>query len=44
LVKAVELGIRVSTVEGRRHVQLVKPRLPRQSSASPIMQGSDSRR
>jgi hypothetical protein len=44
LVRAVELGIRVSTVEGRRHVQLVKPRLPRQSSASPIMQGSDSRR
>jgi hypothetical protein len=28
LVKAVELGIRVSTVEGRRHVQLVKPRRP----------------
>jgi hypothetical protein len=26
LVKAVELGIYVSTVEGRRHVQLVKPR------------------
>jgi hypothetical protein len=28
LVKAVELGIRVSTVEGRRCVQLVKPRRP----------------
>jgi hypothetical protein len=28
LVKAVELGIRVSTVDGRRHVQLVKPRRP----------------
>jgi len=28
LVKAVELGIRVSTVAGRRHVQLVKPRGP----------------
>jgi hypothetical protein len=28
LVKAVELGIRVSTVEGHRHVQLVKPRGP----------------
>jgi hypothetical protein len=28
LVKAVELGIRVSTVAGRRHVQLVKPRNP----------------
>jgi hypothetical protein len=26
LLKVVELGIRVSTVEGRRHVQLVKPR------------------
>jgi hypothetical protein len=26
LVKAVELGIRVYTAEGRRHVQLVKPR------------------
>jgi hypothetical protein len=26
LIKVVELGIRVSTVEGRRHVQLVKPR------------------
>ncbi|MGH8065343.1 MAG: hypothetical protein ACRERE_08920 [Candidatus Entotheonellia bacterium] len=31
LVKAVELGIRVSTVEGRRHVQLVKPRRPSHS-------------
>jgi hypothetical protein len=28
LVKTVELGIRVSTVAGRRHVQLVKPRGP----------------
>jgi hypothetical protein len=28
LVKAVELGICVSTVAGRRHVQLVKPRRP----------------
>lgn len=28
LVKVVELGIRVSTVAGRRHVQLVKPRGP----------------
>ena len=44
LVKAVELGIRVSTVEGRRHVQLVKPRHPRQSSASLVIQRSDSRR
>jgi hypothetical protein len=44
LVKAVELGIRVSTVEGRRHVQLVKPRHPRQSPASPVMQRSASRR
>jgi hypothetical protein len=26
LIKVVELGIRVSRVEGRRHVQLVKPR------------------
>jgi hypothetical protein len=33
LVKAVELGIRVCTVEGRRHVQLVKPRDP------PVNQG-----
>jgi hypothetical protein len=31
LIKAVELGIRVYTVEGRRHVQLVKPRRPGQS-------------
>jgi hypothetical protein len=44
LVKAVELGIRVYTVEGRRHVQLVKPRRPRQSWASPAIQRSDSRR
>jgi hypothetical protein len=44
LVKAVELGIRVYTVEGRRHVQLVKPRSPRPASASPIVQRSDSRR
>jgi hypothetical protein len=44
LVKAVELGIRVSTVEGRRHVQLVKPRPPRQSSTFPVLQRSDSRR
>jgi len=44
LVKAVELGIRVSTVEGRRHVQLVKPRHPRQSPASSVIQRSDSRR
>jgi hypothetical protein len=36
LVKAVELGIRVSTVEGRRHIQLVKPRPSRQSSGSPV--------
>jgi hypothetical protein len=28
LVKAVELGLRVYTSEGRRHVQLVKPRRP----------------
>jgi hypothetical protein len=28
LVKAVELGIRVSTVAGRRHIQLVKPKGP----------------
>jgi hypothetical protein len=28
LVKVVELGIRVSTIEGRHHVQLVKPRSP----------------
>ena len=28
LVKAVELGMRTSTVEGRRYVQLVKPRGP----------------
>jgi hypothetical protein len=44
LVKAVELGIRVSTVEGRRHVQLIKPRPPRQSSTFPVLQHSDSRR
>jgi hypothetical protein len=44
LMKAVELGIRVSTVEGRRHVQLIKPRLPRQSPASPVIRRSDSRR
>jgi hypothetical protein len=44
LVKAVELGIRVSTVEGRRYVQLIKPRHPRESSASSVMQRSDSRR
>jgi hypothetical protein len=31
LIKAVELGMRVSTVAGRRHVQLVKPRRPSQS-------------
>jgi hypothetical protein len=37
LVKAVELGIRVYTVEGRRHVQLVKPRRPSQSWASPTI-------
>jgi hypothetical protein len=37
LVKAVELGIRVYTVEGRRHVQLVKPRRSGQSWASPAM-------
>jgi hypothetical protein len=42
LVKAVELGIRVFTVEGRRHVQLIKPKLLRQSSSSPVMQRSDS--
>jgi hypothetical protein len=44
LVKAVELGIRVYTVEGRRHVQLVKPRRPGRSRASPAIQRSDSRR
>jgi hypothetical protein len=44
LVKAVELGMRVSTVEGRRHVQLVKPRGPNPSWASSAMQRSDSRR
>jgi hypothetical protein len=44
LVKVVELGIRVSTVAGRRHVQLVKPRHPRQSPASHVMQRSASRR
>jgi hypothetical protein len=43
LVKAVELGIRVSTVGGRRYVQLVKPKLPRQSSV-PVIQRSNSRR
>jgi hypothetical protein len=37
LVKAVELGIRVYTVEGRHHVQLVKPRRPGQSWASPTI-------
>jgi hypothetical protein len=42
LVKVVELGIRVFTVEGRRHVQLIKPKLLRQSSSSPVMQRSDS--
>jgi hypothetical protein len=30
LIRAVELGLRVSTVEGRRHIQLVKPRHPDQ--------------
>jgi hypothetical protein len=44
LVKAVELGIRVSTAEGRRHVQLVKPKRPSQSAASPAIQRSNSRR
>jgi hypothetical protein len=44
LVKAVELGIRMFTVEGRHHVQLVKPRAPRPSAASPVMQRSSSRR
>jgi hypothetical protein len=44
LVKAVELGIRVSTVEGRRYVQLVKPRHPRESLASSVMQRPNSRR
>jgi hypothetical protein len=42
LVKAVEIGIRVFTVEGRRHVQLIKPKLLRQSSSSPVMQRSNS--
>jgi hypothetical protein len=36
--------MRVSTVEGRRHVQLVKPRCPNPSWASSAMQRSDSRR
>jgi hypothetical protein len=44
LLKAVELGIRVSTAEGRRDVQLIKPSRPRQSGASPAMPRSDSRR
>jgi hypothetical protein len=44
LIQAVELGIRVYTVEGRRHVQLVKPGRPSQSWASPTIQHSDSRR
>jgi hypothetical protein len=44
LVKAVELGIRVSTVEGHRYVQLVKPRHSCESSASSVMQRSNSRR
>jgi hypothetical protein len=44
LVQTVELGIRVFTVEGRRHVQLVKPRSPRPSSASSVMQRSESQR
>jgi hypothetical protein len=44
LVKAVELGLRVYTVEGRRHVQLVKPRRPGQSGAPTVIQRSDSRR
>jgi hypothetical protein len=44
LVRAVELGIRVYTVEGRRHVQLVKPKRPNQSRTSPAMQRSNSRR
>jgi hypothetical protein len=44
LVKAVELGIRVYTVEGRRHVQLVKPKRPNQAWMSPATQRSDSRR
>jgi hypothetical protein len=35
LVKAVELGIRVLTLEGRRHIQLLKPRSPRPSLVSP---------
>jgi hypothetical protein len=37
LVKAVEVGIRVQTVEGRRHVQLVKPRHSQQFSASLVI-------
>jgi hypothetical protein len=44
LVKAVELGMRVYTVEGRRHVQLVKPRHPGQAWASPAIPRSNSRR
>ena len=44
LLKAVELGIRVSATEGRRDVQLIKPRCPSQSKVSPTMQCSDSRR
>jgi hypothetical protein len=44
LVKAVELGIRVSTVEGRRHIQLVKPKRPSSSAASLVIQRSNSRR
>jgi hypothetical protein len=43
LVKAAELGIRVSTVGGRRHVQLVKPKLPRHA-AVPVRPRPDRRR
>jgi hypothetical protein len=44
LVKAVEFGIRVHTVAGQRRVQLVKPKRPRPSWASPFIQRSDNRR
>jgi hypothetical protein len=44
LVQAVEVGIRVSTVEGRHHAQLVKPKRPSPSAASPASQRSNSRR
>jgi hypothetical protein len=45
LVKAVELGIRLYTIEGRQHVRLVKPRGAQVSHGRlPSMQRSYSRR